>query len=162
MYRYTDKFVSKLNKCLETVTEITSATIDLSVEGDPLTTWDYERYEIVRYKDKPERRSLTSRKTPSIMLHKIKSILEGWGFEYNSSVGRNGEKLLFRCVECWMSIELNTFHLDMIKLNDSKDWIDYHEQFIEKWINEYIIEHFKDDKNIKREILIRGITNVEL
>lgn len=83
--RYTeDERIAAINKWMETVNEITSETVSLSVSNDPLTELDRENYSIVRYKDGTEKRDLSSRDVPSVMYKHIDSIMQSWGLKIQS------------------------------------------------------------------------------
>ena len=83
--RYNDEERNELiNKWLETVSEITSEAVSLSVDGDPLTNWDKENYSIVKYKDGTIKGDLTSRDVPSQVYKHINSIMQSWGLDLKS------------------------------------------------------------------------------
>jgi len=160
--RYNDEERNELiKKWLETVSEITSETVSLAVDGDPLTNWDKENYSIVKYKDGTIKRDLTSRQVPSQVYKHINSIMQSWGLELKS-VEMDRKEWINSSITwsgiTYIRMKLNSFHTDMFDLNDS--WETYNQYTIESVIEDYMIERANNSKELalQREIKIRSLT----
>jgi hypothetical protein len=160
--RYNDEERNELiNKWLETVSEITSEAVSLSVDGDPLTNWDKENYSIVKYKDGTIKRDLTSRQVPSQVYKHINSIMESWGLELKSVEMDKKESINSSITWSgitYIQMKLNSFHTNMFDLNGS--WETYDPYTIESIIEDYMIERANNSKELalQREIKIRSLT----
>lgn len=158
----TQERIDKVNKWLETVTSIETDRVSYYRNEDPFTKWDYESYNIVKFKDGRVTRDLIYKDTPSERLHHINDILTSWGFilqskTFNSNRVCDGD---FR----WsgpitFKVEMNTFHTTLFKLNTSNNYITYSRDFIEGVIEDLFISEISNgNKELNREMKIRAIT----
>jgi hypothetical protein len=160
--RYNDEERNELiNKWLENVSEITSETVSLAIDGDRLTNWDRENYSIVKYKDGTIKRDLSSRQVPSKVYKHINSIMQSWGLELKSIEINKGGSFINSSITwdgiTYIRMKLNSFHTDMFDLNGS--WETYDQYTIESVIEDYMIERANNSKELalQREIKIRSL-----
>lgn len=171
----TDERVKEANEWMKTVNCISSKTVDLQVEGDPLTIYDSNYYSVVEYTDGRVIETLSQKGAqPSVRLHKINSIMESWGLTLKNSPKKKHN--ILDCSFTWdgllyVSMTINSFHQTLFKFNsfntsDIKvplkivgEWFEYDENNIEKIIDYVIFQMGEKSPNtgISREIKLRKI-----
>jgi hypothetical protein len=168
--RYNDESRNQwINEWLQTVSEITTETISLAKEGDPLTNWDVERYSIVRYKDGTIKRDLTTRDVPSKIYKHIDSIMQSWGLQLmNVKMDRLNSMITWNGI-IYVRMSLNLFHADTFDLSDcvsssqlaghKYNWETYNESTIESVILDYMTKraNLSGEIALVREVKIRSL-----
>lgn len=163
--RYTEQErIDAINEWMKSVSEITSETVSLAVEGDPLTNWDKEYYTIVRYKDGSTKRDLSSREQPSKMYKHVDSIMKTWGLELQR-VSIDPKDFMNSWLS-WkgtvhISMTINKFHTNMFTFEiGSYNWKTYDQNTIESVIEDYMIEIAEKTKDLtlQREIKLKALT----
>lgn len=162
--------LEKINALMKTIDTISSETISFKVDGDPFTKWDSQYVHVVKYIDGREVREPSTKRMPSIRLHKINSIMEGWGFKMNRVIGHwddvfvyeyQGEKSLPS-----FSIEMNPFHHHLFTIqgvdrNSGTYNYSYDESTVDSFINLRVEEFLEKHGSIRlvREVKLRRILN---
>ena len=125
---YTQERIDEMNERLKTIKDMTSSTKSLSIESDPFTKWDYQSTHTVRYMDGRISEDIgKENRDASTRLHKINSIMEGWGFilEDVSGIWKHTFRWVVPNVISYFSIRIsiNTFHNNLFSVDTDHDWI---------------------------------------
>ena len=161
MHDLSDDRINQINKWLMCIKTISTEYISFEDKNDPFTKWDKDSYHVVVYNSGEIRRDLISSDRPSVKLHKINSIMNGWGLEFHLRNGWNEGRFHWKG-ETYVTMEMNTFHRNLFKFDEPggrNDWFEYTDSYIKEQIDEHIIDKAIKSGNIPlmREVKIRSI-----
>ena len=167
-----------INEWLKGVSTISTETVSQYIEGDYLTKLDKDYWHVVKYKDGRIEEILVTASKPSHMLKHIERVFDDWELSLNEDVMRSinttisdkkrtfSDRFIFGS---WISIYLNSFHLDMISDDPFGPWYSYKDGLLiiegkgvklEDWIAEVILKEVKKypyDKQLQRCVKLKSL-----
>lgn len=164
-----------INEWYKRVSTISTETVSHYIEGDYLTKLDKDYYHVVNYKDGRVEKTLTTVSKPSLMLKHIERVFDDWGLPLNMDTINLlkkkdkrpfSDRLIFGS---WISIYLNSVHLDMISDDPFGPWYSYKDGYLtiegkgvklEVWIEEVILKMAKKypyDTQLQRCVKLKSL-----
>ncbi len=165
-----------INEWYKQVSTISTETVSQYIEGDYLTHLDKDSYHVVNYKDGRIEKTLTTVSKPSVMLKHIERVFDDWGLPLNMDTINLlkkkdkrpfSDRLIFGS---WISIYLNSVHLDMISDDAFGPWYSYRDGMIsyqsdkevtlEEWISSVILKQAKkypQDTQLQRCVKLKSL-----
>jgi hypothetical protein len=165
-----------INEWLKRVSTISTETVSQYIKGDYLTHLDKDSYHVVNYKDGRVEKTLTTVSKPSVMLKDIERVFDDWGLPLNMDTINLlkkkdkrpfSDRLIFGS---WISIYLNSVHLDMISDDAFGPWYSYRDGMIsyqsdkevtlEEWISSVILKQAKkypQDTQLQRCVKLKSL-----
>ena len=157
-HNLSDERINQLNKWMMSISTISGGFKSLVDENDPLTHWDSQYYNVIKYNDGTEKIQYSEPSKPSIMLHEIDDYLQTWGLSLksvNTDFCRQG--MTYTGIS-YLKIDFNSFHKDMVKFDDH-NWFTYTKERFQHLIYEKFLNEAKKDNNtaLAREIKLRNL-----
>lgn len=166
-----------INEWYKQVSTISTETVSQYIEGDYLTYLDKDSYHVVNYKDGRVEKTLVTSIRPSVMLKDIERVFNDWDLPLNEDAMRSmnkkgkrpfSDRLIFGNIN-WISIYLNSVHLDMISDDAFGPWYSYKDGYLtiegkgvklEDWISEVILKIVKKypyDTQLQRSVKLKSL-----